>query len=223
MKTAVITGTNSGIGREISKYYREKGWRVVGVNRKPISPTSPVDALISCDLSTVEGLAYAISQIKDKCKVVDVLVNNAGQMIINDLLSDVPPEQTIKINLVAPIYLCKSILPLMPRGGHIINIASVVGITGDADCPIYAATKSAIINLSRSLAKKLAPSIRVNSISPGFFKTNLVPGDTPKFLINKVPMKREADATEIREVIHFIHESKYLTGANIVIDGGLSL
>ena len=94
---------------------------------------------------------------------------------------------------------------------------------GDPYTPIYAAGKAGIINLTKSLAVRLAPDIRVNCVSPGFFDTNLVQGKTPKQLINQVPMKREAQPKEIIPVIHMLQESSYITGANIVIDGGLSL
>jgi NAD(P)-dependent dehydrogenase (short-subunit alcohol dehydrogenase family) len=93
----------------------------------------------------------------------------------------------------------------------------------DPDLPIYAASKAALISLTKSLAKSYAPDVRVNCISPGFFKTNLVDEPTPTELIHTIPMKYEEDAKKITPVVDLIWKSQYMTGANIVIDGGVSL
>jgi NAD(P)-dependent dehydrogenase (short-subunit alcohol dehydrogenase family) len=142
-------------------------------------------------------------------------------MSLNDLYN---MGETVPVNFMTPISLCNLLLLLFKQdGGHIINIASVAGITGDPDAPIYSACKAGIINFTRSMAKIAAPKVRVNCISPGFFNTNLVEGDTPQELIGKVPMEREAEPIEIIPVVHMLQTSTYMTGANIVIDGGLSL
>jgi len=219
-RVAVVTGASSGIGRAIAQYYHNEDFFVVGVNRGPVDlDTSPVDQNWCFDLRDKEKVKAVVNQIIGQFQKIDVLVNNAGIMPFNE--TDYQ-DDIINLNLLAPIGLSES-LPFNPLGGHIINIASVSGIIGDPEVSTYSATKAALINLTRSWAKHWAPTIRVNCISPGFFDTNLVWGPAPKLLIKDVPMKREAQPHEIIPVVDMLQKSPYITGANIVIDGGLSL
>jgi len=225
-RVAVVTGTTSGIGYYIASYFKNEGYYVIGINRKFHSKSSdlPTNSNFFLDLSSVNEISSAVSEFKHQYQTfeIEVLVNNAGVMYLNDFSTN--DRDTIAIDFEAPIYLCKEmLLQEVLKEGHIINIASISGMVGDIDAPVYSACKAGIINLTRSLAKKYAPEIRVNCISPGFFKTNLVEGDTPQELIDQVPMMREAEAHEIIPVIHMLQVSTYMTGANIVIDGGLSL
>ena len=221
-KVAVITGTTSGLGYYIATYYHNAGYYVVGVNRERFIPEPPIDSNFYFDLSDIIGMKRGIHDLNEHHGKIDVLVNNAGVLYLDDFRSN--DLDTIRVDFEAPIYLCKQIIrqEIMIQG-HIINIASISGMIGDPDAPIYSACKAGIINLTRSLAKILAPKIRVNCISPGFFNTNLVEGDTPQELIDKVPMQREAQPFEIIPVVDMLQKSPYITGANIVIDGGLSL
>jgi 3-oxoacyl-[acyl-carrier protein] reductase len=104
----------------------------------------------------------------------------------------------------------------------VINISSISGLMADVDTPIYGASKAALISLSKTLAVKYAPEVRVNCISPGFFDTNLVPEKTPQELIDPVPLGFEAQPKMILPVVDAILNCPYMTGANIVVDGGLS-
>jgi len=215
-RVAVVTGTTSGIGYYIASYFKNEGYCVVGIQR---GKAKHVDLNIEADLSKINTIPKIIDTIDDHYGRIDVLVNNAGKMDFEEYKDN----STVDLNMVMPIQLAEIAIHYMEDGGHIINIASISGITGDSELPIYSATKAAIINFTQSMAKRLAPRIRVNCISPGFFNTNLVEGDTPAELIEQVPMKREADPSEIIPVIHMLQVSTYMTGANIVIDGGLSL
>ena len=220
-RVAVVTGASSGIGKAIAQYYHNEGFHVVGIQRHTIGSgtNSPVDTEITEDLSTPEGAEESVIMVGKQFDRIDVLVNNAGIMTL-----DGEGGEIFIINMCTPILLSNDLLSLLTTaGGHIINIASVSGIIGDTDAPLYSACKAGIINFTRSLAKQLAPNRRVNCISPGFFNTNLVPGRAPKHLIDKVPMKREAQPYEIIPVVDMLQKSPYITGANIVIDGGLSL
>ena len=116
----------------------------------------------------------------------------------------------------------KTIGKRMCKGGNIINIASVSGMKGEEDFPMYAATKAGLINMTKSFAIGYAPNVRVNCISPGFFNTNLVEGDAPAELIKHIPMGYEAEPSAIIPAIEFILKADYLTGENIVLDGGLT-
>jgi 3-oxoacyl-[acyl-carrier protein] reductase len=106
--------------------------------------------------------------------------------------------------------------------GVVINVSSISGLMADVDTPLYGASKAALISLSKTLAVKYAPEVRVNCISPGFFDTNLVPEKTPQGLIDPVPLKFEAQPIMILPAIDFLLNCPYVTGANLVVDGGLS-
>jgi len=219
-KVAVITGTTSGIGKAIAEYYRSNYYYVVGINRRDVEVGYPLNRNFVFDLRGFVDRQNAIGEIRKEFELIDVLVNNAGVMFLDDFDSLI---ETIAVDLHAPIHICDKLLGSIREGGHIINIASVSGIVGDTDAPVYSACKAGIINFTRSLAKLAAPYVRVNCISPGFFKTNLVPGDTPQELINKIPLNLEAFPEEIIPVVDMLEKAKYMTGANVVIDGGVSL
>ena len=221
-KKAIITGTTSGLGYYIATYYHNNGFMTLGANRRKVELAPPIDGMLYFDLSEICEIQNFVRYLVEQYETIDVLVNNAGVMHLNDFEAE--DYDTIPVNFEGPMILCKEVINQgLLQHGHIINIASVSGMVGDIDAPIYSACKAGVINLTRSLAKACAPNIRVNCISPGFFNTNLVEGDAPQELIDKVPMKREAKPEEIVPVIAMLQNSTYITGANIVIDGGLSL
>jgi len=152
---------------------------------------------------------------------IDILVLNAGIMRFD--------EQEHWSHIYYTNFHCNwEILlharELVTQGGCIILNASSCGVLGDAEVPYYAAQKAALINLTKSFAKILLPErIRVNCFSCGFFQTNLCGGPTPQELIDTIPMKREAHPSEILPIIDALVYCTYITGQNIIVDGGLSL
>ena len=131
----------------------------------------------------------------------------------------------VSLNLIAVWDLIESLQDIMVPQSNIINIASISGMRADPDTPLYGATKAGVISLTKSYAKKFSKGkvIRVNSISPGFFSTNLVPGEVPSELLAEVPFYRVAQPGELLGVTDMILTTPYLTGVNINIDGGLLL
>lgn len=210
MKTAVITGATSGLGKAIANYYQSRDYQIVSVSRGSIH--------IKCDLADQSDLHGTIDELKKFYKI-DVLVNNAGHLFLNESVMDA--NFLYSLLLYAP-YVLMTRLEEQLVGGHIINIASVSGMMADPETPMYGALKAGVISLTKSFAHKYAPSTRVNCISPGFFNTNLVPGDVPAQLLKEVPLQREADPQEIVAAVQMIDTCKYMTGANIVVDGGLT-
>jgi NAD(P)-dependent dehydrogenase (short-subunit alcohol dehydrogenase family) len=213
MKTAIVTGASSGIGKAI--YAHLKNFRlynqVVGISRE--GPD------LSVDFREKSGLASLLHILQGAD--VGCLVNCAGILKLEGEESFY--EDIFRVNFWTPYFLTTGLYKYLKAGhGVVINIASISGLMADVDTPIYGASKAALISLSKTLAVKYAPEVRVNCISPGFFDTNLVPEPTPQHLIDPVPLKFEADPVMILPVVDAILNCPYMTGANIVVDGGLS-
>ena len=238
----VITGASSGIGRsiaiELAKKYKLSQFTLISRSSTPPKPdeygeeptykiinektTSSAEQLFY-DFSSVEGIPQLVKSIKERFYKVDVLVNNAGILPLKSFFEIEQHEyfKLLNVNLNSVFFLTREIVKSYPDIKNIINIASVSGLTANPDDVAYGMTKAAIINFTKSLAKLLAPKTRVNCISPGFIKTNLVPGETPKELIEQIPLKYEASPKVIAKAVIFILENEYVNGSNIVVDGGL--
>jgi NAD(P)-dependent dehydrogenase (short-subunit alcohol dehydrogenase family) len=223
MRNALVTGASSGIGEAIYEHLKLTGEfdNVYGLSRR--GPD------IELDLFTLRGPSRSLYQ---RVKELDLLINCAGIMPLDERLEQ---YSIFNVNFWGAYWVIQTLINNLLQGASqhemaelkwnkcIINIASVSGMKADPDLPIYAASKAALISLTKSLAKSYAPDVRVNCISPGFFKTNLVDEPTPTELIHTIPMKYEEDAKKITPVVDLIWKSQYMTGANIVIDGGVSL
>lgn len=207
---AIVTGAASGIGAMIYKNLKKAGIKTLGVD------ISYDGCDIMLDLASFKNAGWVYQS------EIDLLINCAGIFPLPEPTDDRGMKNIFNVNFWGTYYMIQSVLPKMKKG-LIINIASVSGIKQEPDEPIYAASKAAVISLTKSLAIKLAPNIRVNCISPGFYNTNLVPGDAPKELIDNVPLGYEDKPENLWPVIKMIMTTPYLTGANIVVDGGLSL
>lgn len=225
MRTLVISGASSGLGQTIVKALMDDFDLVVTIGRSTpyLGHTPSKHMHITMDF---KNPTECLKAIEKNVTVCDVLINCAGYMPLEDFL-DYSLEQEmdiLNINYTTHYLMMKHFMAGAVKVGRkldIINIASGCGVKPDCDTPNYAACKSGIIALTKGLATYRPELIRVNSISPGFFNTNLVPGDAPQELLDAVvPMKREADPREIMPVIRCILNSPFMTGSNIVIDGG---
>jgi NAD(P)-dependent dehydrogenase (short-subunit alcohol dehydrogenase family) len=212
-----ITGASKGIGNALYHYYTSKGNKVIGVSR------SGPD--IWADLSFDHGIRFAMSSFLEKSLFYDVLINNAGILLLdeNDL------EQSFKmlsLNLVAVWRLTEEFINrgVLSEKAVIINVSSVSGMRPDPDTPLYGATKAGVISLTQSYASKLKwTGKRVVCISPGFFNTQLVPGTLPSYLFDTIPAQRVADPKELCSVVDMILDTPYLNGVNIPVEGGILL
>jgi 3-oxoacyl-[acyl-carrier protein] reductase len=217
-RIALVTGGSRGIGRAVVERFEELGARVLAPTRAELD---------LADAAAVETYAAALDE------PVDILVNNAG---INPLagldeLTDDDLEETLAVNLTAPLRLCRALAPGMAaRGyGRIVNVSSVWTVVGKAGRVPYTVSKTGLNGLTRAMAVELAPrGVLVNAVAPGIVATELTrQNNTPEqiaALVEQIPIGRLAEAEELAEVIAFLCSGRnsYVTGQVLVCDGGLS-
>ncbi len=240
-KTVLVTGAARGIGKEVALKFADQGYNVV-INY--VSDNTDVNALkqefqeknvecliIKADVSKAEEVTKLVEKSIEKFEKIDVLVNNAGITKDNLLLRMTEEEfdKVIEINLKGTYLVTKAVSKYMmkKRQGSIINLSSVVGVSGNAGQCNYSASKAGIIGFTKSIARELASrNIRVNSVAPGFIATDMtavLPDNVKETINNQIPLKRIGSAKEVAELIYFLGSdlSSYITGQVINIDGGM--
>lgn len=241
-KNIIITGSNKGIGKAALEDFSKYGSNIFACVRKPSKDFKDFTLklekknkikieIIELDLLKKESISDCVNKIFKKEKNIDILINNAG-MLFNSLFqmtSDNKLNEIFKVNYFSQIFLTQIVSRGMMKNkkGNIIFIASTSGLNGDEGRFAYSATKSAIINSTKALSKELSRyNIRVNSISPGLTKTDLMTDNTKKEIIEdeikKISLKRIAEPHEISSVLLFLasEKSSYINGQNIIVDGG---
>ena len=228
-KSAVITGGSSGIGRAIAQRFAAAGARVLIADRHP----PPDDfAFFQGDVSREADVAGMLDAARRLFGAVDVLVNNAGIQPLGIGFADLTGElleRTMAVNVHGVAFGLKHAARVLSSGGRVINTASFVGVIGLPGAAAYAASKAAVIHLTRLGAIELAPRrITVNAVSPGTIRTPAVTSipDNPEiaFIEERAPLGRLGEPGEVAALYHFLAsaEAAYITGQNIVIDGGLT-
>jgi 3-oxoacyl-[acyl-carrier protein] reductase len=241
-KSALVTGASRGIGRAIAVHLAELGARVacVATRVENSEPTAAACAertdgarAYGVDVADHAAVADLVKQVGEDLGGIDVLVNNAGitrdQLLMR--MSEDDFDAVVSVNLKGTWNFVKAAArPLMKAGsGRIINIASVVGVTGNAGQANYAASKAGVIGLTRSAAKELAGrGVAVNAIAPGFIETDMtaeIPENERSKLVSAIPLSRMGASEEIAAAVGFLAGpgGAYITGQTLIVDGGLSL
>ncbi len=235
-KRVLITGASGGIGRELSNAFIDVGAKIIlsgtDIKRlKSLKDNLKQDCEVyKCDLSNVDDIDDLLNYL-DKTGGVDILINNAGKTEDNLLIrmSDEQWEDIMLINLTSVMRLSRGIIRGMikKRWGRIINITSIVALTGNPGQSNYVASKSGLIGFSKSLAYEVASrGITVNCIAPGFIKTNMTDKlneNQTNSILNRIPMNRIGVPLEICSSAVYLASSysNYITGQTIHVNGGM--
>ena len=239
-KVAVVTGAGRGIGHAVALAYARMGADVACVSRteeNSAKAAAEVEALgrrawaVAVDVSDTAAVDAAAGKILDDAGRVDILVNNAGVTRDNLLMrmSEEEWDTVINTNLKGAFNFTKALTRpfIKQRSGRIINIASVIGLIGNAGQSNYAASKAALIGFTKSVAKELAPrGITANAIAPGFIETDMTAALDDKVresIIGNVPLGRFGSPDDIAHAAVFLamEPSGYITGQVLTVDGGM--
>lgn len=239
-KVAVVTGGAKGIGREIALLFAKEGADIAicDVNAETLAATQKeIEALGRgavtgvVDVTKSDQVDGFVQKTLDKFKKIDILVNNAG--ITKDGLlvrmSENDWDAVLAVNLKGAFNCTKAISKIMmkQRDGRIVNMASIIGIMGNAGQANYAASKGGLIAFTKSVAKELASrNVRANAIAPGFIQTDMtakLPDDVKGVMLKLIPLGKFGTVQDIANLALFLvsDESSYITGQVIQVDGGM--
>ncbi len=239
---ALVTGASRGIGKAIAEQLAAQGATVIGTATSD-GGADNISAYLSAmkpsgggkglclNVTDADSIAAVIKTITDEFGAVSILVNNAG-ITKDNLLMMMKEEQwndIIETNLTSIYRLSKAVVRAMmkKRKGRIINIASVVGLTGNPGQTNYSATKAGMLGFTKSLAREIGSrNITVNCVAPGFIDTDMtreLPEEQRKALIDQIPLNRLGDPAEIAAAVTFLAgpAAAYITGETINVNGGM--
>ena len=236
-KTVLVTGAAKGIGKAIALAFAKQGCNIVLNYRSNVSDDTikEIEAYnVKCmplqgDVSDFATAAEIVKKAKKEFGTVDVLVNNAG--ITKDMLlmrmSEEQFDSVIQTNLKGTFNMIRHVSSVMlkQRSGAIINMSSVVGVTGNAGQANYAASKAGVIGLTKATAKELAArGVTCNAIAPGFVETDMtavLTDEQKSMMLETIPLKRYGQVEDIANAAVFFAKNTYITGQVLNVDGGM--
>ena len=241
-KTALVTGGSRGIGRAVCLRLAQQGANIALVYANNQTAAEEVQSQLAnlgmhariypCDVADFSACKAVVVQVKADFGTLDILVNNAGITADGLILTmkESQYDRVLDTDLKGAFNMIRHSAPILlrQRSGKIINISSVVGLSGNAGQANYAAAKAGLIGLTKSIAKELAPrGICCNAIAPGFIQTDMTAGlgDQAQKLLDTIPLGRTGLPEEVAALVAFLAgpDSDYITGQVIAIDGGMSM
>jgi 3-oxoacyl-[acyl-carrier protein] reductase len=236
-KTAFVTGSTRGIGRAIASMLHRAGAAVAVVGREESRAQAVAAELgdrargFGCDMADGAQVVAAVAGAEQALGPIDILVNNAGLTRDNVVirLTDADWDTVLDANLKGAFYAIKAVLKGMMkrRSGRIINVTSIVGLTGNKGQANYAASKAGLIGLSKSVAKEYASrNILVNCVAPGFIETDMTSGLPPEAraaMLGGIALERLGRPEDVAGTVLFLASdlAGYITGQVLVVDGGM--
>jgi 3-oxoacyl-[acyl-carrier protein] reductase len=239
-KVALVTGSSRGIGAELVRHLaRHGGHCIINFVRDPegqnqaeaeaLARETGAVSIVPCDVGEPEQVAAMFAQIGREQKRLDILINNAGILRERTLkrMTAADWDPVIRTNLTGAFHCLRSALPLMPAGGRIVNVSSVLAFIGLFSTANYAASKAGLIALTKTAARELAlQKITVNAIAPGFVETDMtrtMPSDAVRQIMDLIPLGHFADPADVAHATMFLcsKSAAYITGQTLHVNGGL--
>lgn len=235
-KVAIVTGSNRGIGKSVMSALANHGAEVYAVARQDgsLSFCNDESNIHPCyfDVTDKSAIKELVLRIKNEQGHIDILVNNAGVMedALIGMVTDTQIETTFAVNVIAPMHFIQYVSKLMLRqkSGSIINMASIMGISGNSAQMVYSASKGAVIAMTKAAAKELSSNgIRVNAVAPGVIKTDLlkdVPHEKMSGFLSRIAAGRLGTPEDVANAVLFLasDESAYISGQVLGVDGMMS-
>lgn len=230
-RTVLITGGNRGIGYAIAEQFIAEGHRVAVTSRSGSGPQGAL--VVNAEMNSLDSITQAVAEVEATLGPIEVLVANAG--ITRDTLllrmSEADFEEVVDINLTGAFRSSKAVIKSMLKAkfGRIILLSSVVGLYGSAGQINYAASKSGLLGIARSLTRELGSrGITANLVAPGFIETDMtdvLSDDLRQKYLASIPAARFASANEVAKVVTWLasDDAGYISGAVIPVDGGLGM